>query len=158
MNSESRSYIEYDETQKAEFCTLAQEVGIGRSIRELGYPKSYATAIRWMDQRGIKPNLDKVMQKAKMWHTFYEMEDLLEQVDTAMAVTQEILVNAETPDDVKKCAEALQKLVNTRLLLEGKATSISEKREKSHMDVEIEEMLREERAKNLLKRDNVEVN
>lgn len=147
---------EYSEEQKAEFCERAQDFGIGRTIRELGYPKSYQTAIRWMEQRGVKPNIDRAMSKAKLWHTFYEMEDLLEQVDTAMSVVQEILVNAETPDDVKRIAEAMQKLVNTRLLLEGKATSIMEKREKTQQDLEIEELIREERMKNALKEASIE--
>ena len=48
----------------------------------------------------------------------------------------------------KKVAEAMQKLVNTRLLLEGKATSINEKRETSKMDLEIADLINAEKAKN----------
>jgi hypothetical protein len=55
-------------------------------------------------------------------------------------------MNVETADDAKKLSESLQKLVNTRLLLEGKSTSITEKREVSAEDTEFEKALREFRA------------
>lgn len=143
--------VSYTEEEQAAFCTHAQEFGIGRAIRDMGYPKSYSTAIKWLNARGVQPNIDKAMQQVKLWHAYYTVEDLLEQVDTAMAVTQDILMKAETADDAKKCAEALQKLVNTRLLLEGKATTISEKRETSKMDLEIADLISAEKAKNALK-------
>lgn len=141
------TYQEYSDQQQAEFCEMAQERGIGRTMRELGFPKSYATAIKWMKSRGIKPNVDRAMQAAKEWHVFYEIEDLMEQIDTSLAVVQEMVITATTADEAKKLAEATQKLVNTRLLLEGKATSISENRKTTQQDLEIEEMLRVERAR-----------
>ena len=137
---------QYTDEQMADFCEMAVEIGIGRTIRELKYP-SYPTAIGWMKKRGIKPNVDKVMQQAKLWHQFYELEDLLEQVDTALAVIQELVMSCDTADDAKKLAEAMQKLVNTRLLLEGKSTSINEKRETTQQDLEIAELLRAEQVK-----------
>lgn len=153
MTDKRNTAISYTEKEQSEFCSYAQEFGIGRAIRDMGYPKSYASAIKWMHARGVKPNIDKVMQEVKMWHSYYTVEDLLEQVDTAMSVTQDIMLNAETADDAKKCAEALQKLVNTRLLLEGKATTISEKRETSKMDLEIADLISAEKAKNATKSD-----
>ena len=139
--------MEYSDEDQSKFCEMAQEVGIGRAIRELGYPKSYTTGIYWMKARGVKPNIDKVMQQAKLWHTFYEAEDLLEQIDTAMATCQELMLTVSSADEMKKLAEAMQKLVNTRLLLEGKANSIVEKRETTQQDLEIQELLNAERAK-----------
>lgn len=138
---------QYTEEQQATFCEQAQEFGIGRTMRELGYPKSYATGIQWMKARGIKPNINKAMQQAKLWHTFYEVEDLLEQIDTGLGVIQEMMVTATTADDMKKLAEAMQKLVNTRQVLEGKATTISEKRETTQAEAELQAILREERAR-----------
>ncbi len=158
MVARKKEYIEYSEEEKAEFCEHAQAFGIGRALRDLGFPASYSTAIRWMNQRGVQPNIDKVMQTVKLWHAYYTVEDLLEQIDTAMAVTQDILLKAESADDAKKCAEALQKLVNTRLLLEGKATSINEKRETTKMDLEIADLISAEKAKNALKSDSVKTN
>ena len=140
-------FKEYTDEEQSKFCSLAQEIGIGRAIRELGYPKSYTTGIYWMKARGVKPNVDKVMQQAKLWHTFYEAEDLLEQIDTAMATCQELMLTVSSADEMKKLAEAMQKLVNTRLLLEGKANSIVEKRETTQQDLEIQELLNAERAK-----------
>lgn len=141
---------QYTDEQMADFCEMAVEIGIGRTIRELKYP-TYPTAVGWMKKRGVKPNIDKVMQQAKLWHQFYEVEDLLEQVDTSLAVVQELMIACNSADDAKKLAEAMQKLVNTRLLLEGKSTSINEKRETTQQDLEIAELLRLEMNKNATK-------
>ena len=137
---------QYTDEQQADFCEMATEIGIGRSIRELKYP-TYPTAVGWLKKRGAVPNIDKVMQQAKIWHQFYQVEDLLEQVDTALAVVQELVMTCDSADDAKKLSEAMQKLVNTRLLLEGKSTNITEKRETTQQDLEIQELLRVEQGK-----------
>jgi hypothetical protein len=149
--------IEYTEAQQAEFCSLAQEIGIGRAMTELGFPKSYPTGIKWMSSRGIKPNVDSLMQQAKMYHVLYQAEDLMEQVDNALFVVQKLMLNCDNADDAKKLAEALQKLNNTRLLLEGKSTQITEKRETTQQDLEIAEMIRMQKAANASKREEVTV-
>lgn len=136
----------YDDKQRAEFIELAQNIGIGRSIRELGYP-SFPTAQAWMRAAGVEPNRDTAMQAVKAWHTFYQVEDLLVVIDEGISVAQDMLATASTPDDVKRLSESLQKLVNTRLTLEGKSTSIIEKREMTQQDLEIAELLREQRLK-----------
>lgn len=138
--------VTYTDEQQADFCSLAQEIGIGRAIRELGYP-TYPAAVRWLNARGVKPNVDKVMQEAKKWHTYYQVEDMLMAIDNGMSVVEELYASCSTPDDAKKLAEAMQKLANTRLLLEGKANSITEKRETSQQDLEIAELLRAEQAR-----------
>jgi len=135
----------YDDHQRAVFIELAQQIGIGRTIRELGYP-TYPTAQSWMRAAGVSPNKDSAYAQMKEWHTFYQVEDLLMVIDEGISVVQEMLVKAETPDDAKKLSEAMQKLANTRLLLEGKSTSISEKREVTKEDSEFEQALREFRA------------
>ena len=99
-----------------------------------------------MRAAGVKPNVDTAFQSMKEWHTFYQVEDMLMVIDEGIAVAQDLLTSVDTADDVKKLSESLQKLVNTRLLLEGKSTSISEKREKSSEDNEFEQALREFRA------------
>jgi hypothetical protein len=136
----------YTDEQQKEFCELAQIVGIPRAMRELGYP-SFPTAVGWMEKRGIKPLHSNIMETARKYQRFYATEDLLATVDNAMAVVEEMYAQVKTPDDMKKLAEAVQKLVNTRLLLEGKANSITEKRETTQQDLEIAEMLRVERDK-----------
>ena len=147
--------IEYSEEQQAAYCALAQDIGIGRAARELGYPKSWASGIKWMQARGIKPNVDQAMQNIKKWHTFYEAEDLMVAIDNLMAVVEDRMLEVTDADDIKKLAEAIQKLVNTRLLLEGKATNISEKREITQQDLEIAELLREQKAMNMEKKETV---
>jgi hypothetical protein len=136
----------YDDSQQKEFCELAQIVGIARAIRELRYP-SWPTAVSWMEKRGIQPLHSNIMETARKYQRFYATEDLLATVDNAMAVVEEMYAEVRTPDDMKKLAEAVQKLVNTRLLLEGKANSISEKRETTQQDLEIAQLLRVEQAK-----------
>lgn len=133
---------QYDDQQRAEFVELAAQIGIGRSIRELGYP-TYPTAQAWMRAAGVEPNVDSAYAQMKQWHTYYQVEDLLLVVDEGISVVQDMLVKAETADDAKKLAESLQKLANTRLLLEGKSTSITEKRERTSEDREFEQALRE---------------
>lgn len=139
----------YSDDEQSVFCELAQTLGIGRAIRELGYP-TFATAMMWMDKRGIEPAHNDLMEKARKYHRFYKTEDMLKTVDDALAVVEEMYAKVETPDDAKKLAEAVQKLMNTRLLLEGKANSITEKRETTQQDLEIAELLRAETAKQSL--------
>lgn len=142
----------YSDDEQSVFCDLAQTLGIGRAIRELGYP-TFSTAMMWMDKRGIEPAHNDLMEKARKFHKFYQTEDLLKVIDDAITTTEEMYAQVQNPDDAKKLAEAIQKLVNTRLLLEGKANSISEKRETTQQDLEIAELLRAETAKQSLDSD-----
>lgn len=134
--------MSYDDTQRAEFIELAQQIGIGRAIRELQYP-SYPTAQAWMRAAGVTPNVDDAYAQIKAWHTFYQVEDMLLVIDEGISAVQDLLMRVDNADDAKKLSEAMQKLVNTRLLLEGKSTSITEKREVSAEDSEFEKALRE---------------
>ena len=140
------AHRDYSDQQQAEFCALAQEIGVGRAIRELGYP-THPTAYSWMSKRGIEPKHSHIMDNALKFHRFYKTEDLLKTVDEGIAVIEEMYSKIKTADEAKKLAEAIQKLMNTRLLLEGKANTISEKREVTQADLEIAELLRTERAK-----------
>ena len=137
----------YTDEEKAEFCELAQEIGIGRTIRQLGYP-SYPAGVAWMRARGIEPSIDKTMQAIKEYHTRYTTEDLLIRFDMAITLAEDMMLEAKTADDLKRIAEALYKIVQTRQLLEGKATAISEKRETTQQDLEIMELLSMEQARN----------
>ena len=96
----------YTDEEQGDFCELAQTIGIGRAIRELGYP-SFPTAIGWMEKRGIEPAHNDIMATARKYQRFYETEDLLRQVDDALAVVEEMYAKVETPDDAKKLAEAI---------------------------------------------------
>lgn len=138
----------YTEKQQSEFVELAQTLGIGPAIRELGYP-SYPTAIKWCQQRGVQPAVDTLMQSIKAYHTFYQDRDALLVCEQALARVQEKLSSENLDaDELKKVSEALQKTVNTWLLLQGKANNITEKVTKDSTDVELLELLNMEKAKN----------
>jgi hypothetical protein len=149
MNSRQKRY---SDKEQAEFCELAQEVGVGRAVRELGYP-SFPMAYQWLAKRGIEPKHSNIMENARKFHRFYQTEDLLKTIDDGLAVIEEMYANVQTPDDAKKLAEAIQKLMNTRLLLEGKANAITEKRETTQQDLEIAELIRVEQAKQSIPKD-----
>ena len=136
----------YTDEEQATYCELAQYVGIGAAIRELGYP-SYPAAMMWMEKRGIEPKEVDIMAKARQFHKYYQAEDLLKTIDEAMSVITSLYSSIETAAEAKQLAEAINKLVNSRQLLEGKANSIVEKRETTQQDLEIAEMLRVEAAK-----------
>ena len=138
----------YTDQDKAEFCDMAKEIGIGRAMRQLGYPLSYLSGVQWMKARGIEPNVETTMQAIKAYHTYYQVEDMLVTMDNAISTAEEILMSADNADDVKKIADALYKIVQTRQLLEGKATAISEKRETTQADLMILDLINGEKARN----------
>lgn len=145
----------YTDEEQAAYCELAQYVGIGAAIRELGYP-SYPAAMMWMEKRGVEPKEVDIMAKARQFHKYYQAEDLLKTIDEAMSVITSLYSSIETAAEAKQLAEAISKLVNSRQLLEGKANSIVEKRETTQQDLEIAEMLRVEAAKQSSQKQNVD--
>ena len=142
-----RKVPRYTDEEQAIFCDLAKEVGIGRAIRTLKYP-TWATGAAWLKNRGIEPNTIETFKNVKAYHTYYQVEDILIVFDSAIQVAEEMIVNAETPDDLQRISNSLYKIVQTRQLLEGKATSINEKREMTQADLEILELINVEKARN----------
>lgn len=139
----------YTDEQRADFLELASEIGITRAMRELGFPKHWATGKSWADAAGISLPLDEIKAQAKAHHDWYETEDMLLVAQEGIKRTHEVLVNSDlSPDEHKKMSEAFQKYANTWLLLHGKANSINETRHKDSMDVGLMELLNEEAARN----------
>ena len=136
----------YSDEEQTVFVELAQEIGIARAVRELGYP-TYTAGMLWVKKRGVEMPKSDIMAVARQYSQFYSTEDLLAAVDAGMGVVEELFTQADNADDAKKLAEAMQKLANTRLLLEGKANSITEKREVSPVDLEIQQLIDQERNK-----------
>lgn len=137
----------YTDEDQATFCELAQYVGIGAAIRELGYP-SYPTAMMWLEKRGVEPKRINIMERAREFHAYYKAEDMLKVVDEALSVVQSLYSKVETADDAMKLSNAVAKLVNARQTLEGKASSIIEKREVTQTDLEIIGLLNEQKSIN----------
>lgn len=141
--------IAYSDQDKADFLELAVEIGITRAKRQLGFPAAWNTAKRWADAAGIEVPLDEIKAQAAAHWDWYKAEELLIVAKEALLRIIEALQSDDlTPDDQKKLAEAYQKYVNTILLLEGKATSITESRKMDGTDVELMELLNEEKARN----------
>jgi hypothetical protein len=141
--------ISYSDKEIAEFLEVAQEVGIAKAIRQLGYPNSWGTGKKWADARGITIEVDDLKAKAKEFHQWYETEELLIIAQDGMQRVHEQLQEKDlTPDEQKRLAEAFQKYANTWNLLKGRATNITETRSSDGMDLEIVDLLNEEKARN----------
>lgn len=139
------------------FLELAQEVGITKAKRELGYPKSWGTAQRWAQLRGVEIPVDEVMAKAAGTREWYKAEEVMTVAQEGFnRVWEELTTNVElTADDQKKLAEALQKHYNVWASAQGKATAITETRNTDTLDEHLNELLNMEKAKNLLRKDEV---
>jgi hypothetical protein len=145
--------MSYSDEQINEFLELAQEIGIGRAIRQLGYPNSWSTAQRWAKTHNVTVAVDELKQRSKAFHDWYETEEVLLIAQEGMnRVYEELMTNSKlSADDQKKLGEALTKHYNVWANAQGKATNISESRTGDGMDMGLIDMLNEERAKNLLK-------
>lgn len=142
--------IAYSDEDIAAFLEVAAELGITRAKRQLGYPAAWNTAKRWVDAAGISVPLDSIKAQSAAHWDWYKAEDMLIVIKEGMLRAVESLQDQSnlSADDQKKLAEAVQKYVNTALLLEGKATSISESRRSDTMDVGLAALLAEEEARN----------
>jgi hypothetical protein len=149
--------MSYSDEQINDFLELAQEIGITRAKRELGYPKSWGTAQRWAEVRGVSVAVDEVKAQAAAVREAYKDEDVMVVVTEGFnRVYEEITTNEDlTPDDQKKLSEAANKYYNMYASIKGKATSITETRQTDTMDQHLEELLNAERAKNILRKEDV---
>lgn len=139
----------YTDKEIADYLEVAKEIGITRAKRQLGYPKSWDTARRWAEAAGIEIPLDAIKAQAAAHYDWYKAEELLVVAKEALLrIVQSLQDDNLTPDEQKKLAEAYQKYVNTCLLLEGKATAITERRSKDSTDLALIELLNEEKARN----------
>lgn len=140
---------EYTDQERAEYLELAKEIGLTRAKRQLGFPKSWATAKKWADAAGIEVPLDEIKAIAKAHHDWYTTEDMLLVAQEGIARVHEALQDESLdPDQHKKMSEAFQKYANTWLLLQGKANSINETRRTDNTDIELMELINEQNARN----------
>jgi|SRR6188474_3377442 len=142
---------EYSDLLIDEFLALAQEIGIGRAMKELGYPKGYQTAQNWAKNRGVNVNIDPVMQRAKQFDILYKEDDMLRLAQEGLSAWFEHVSkhrDSMTPDDMKKMAESFQKYTNSWLLLQGKANDIKGTINNDSVDVALMEFLNAEMGKN----------
>jgi hypothetical protein len=143
-------YSVFTEEQKTEFIETAQEMGIGPTLRYLGFPKSYHTAKKWFVERNIDmPTIDTLAKMAGDLRVFYSDK---EKVIAAQAVldrcVESLMQDALDSDGLNKLANAVHKAIQTINLIEGKSTVIQEQRNKDGQDLAIVDLLNEAKARN----------
>jgi len=143
-------YQTFTEEQISEFISNAQEMGIGPSMRYMGYPKSYHTAKKWFVDRGLDmPTLDTLAKMAGDMRVFYSDK---EKIIAAQAVLdrciESLMQDTLDSDGLNKLANAVHKAIQTINLIEGKSTVIQEQRNKDGQDLAIIDLLNEAKARN----------
>lgn len=143
-------YSQFTEDQKTEFIQTAQEMGIGPTIRYLGFPKSYHTAKKWFDEKNVElPTLDTLAKMAGDLRVFYSDK---EKIIAAQAVLdrciESLMQDSLDADALNKLANAVHKAIQTINLIEGKSTIINEQRNKDGQDLAIIDLLNEAKARN----------
>lgn len=142
-------YPTFNEEQVSEFIELAQEMGIGPAMRQLGYPKSYHTAKKFFVQRNIEmPTANTLAVIAKQLDIFYTDRDKIVAAQAVIDRTVEKLYEDDLlAEDINKLSNALHKAIQTINLIEGKSTNINENRSKDGQDLAIIDILNEAKAR-----------
>jgi hypothetical protein len=148
-------YQTFTEEQITNYIDTAQEMGISPAMRALGYPRSYHTAKKWFEQRGLEmPTMDTLAKMAVDLRVFYSDK---EKVLAAQAVLdrcmESLMEDTLDADQLNKLANAVHKAIQTINLIEGKSTVINENRQKDGQDLAIIDLLNEAKARNDLMRD-----
>jgi transcriptional regulator with XRE-family HTH domain len=143
-------YSTFTEEQITQFIETAQEMGIGPSIRYLGYPKSYHTAKKWFGMRGLElPTLDTLAKMAGDLRVFYSDKEKIIAAQAVLDRCVEALMEQTLDSDaLNKLANAVHKAIQTINLIEGKSTVINEQRNKDGQDLAIIDLLNEAKARN----------
>lgn len=138
----------YEYEAITEFIVLAQEIGILLAMRELGYPKTWNTANKWFEQRGIaRPDpLNRTMANVNK-----QAYTIAEKLQTGYMLLERIgmmLSDADPLDtaNIKQLSESYKKTIETIQLLEGKATNISQTNDS--FDTNYQSLLDQMEAKN----------
>ena len=142
-------YPTFTEEQISEFIQMAAEMGIGPTMRTLGYPKSYHTAKKWHVQRNVDmPTANSLAYMTKQLDIFYTDKEKILAAQAIIDRTVEALYQDDLiPDDITKLSNALHKAIQTINLIEGKSTNINENRSKDGTDLAIVDMLNEAKAR-----------
>jgi hypothetical protein len=152
-------YPVFTEEMVTEFIELAQEMGIGPAMRNLGYPKSYHTAKKFFVQRNIEmPTANTLAVISKQLDIFYTDRDKIVAAQAVIDRTVEKLYEEDLlAEDINKLSTALHKAIQTINLIEGKSTNINENRSKDGSDLAIIDMLNEAKMRNKSIKDSLKV-
>jgi outer membrane protein assembly factor BamD (BamD/ComL family) len=143
-------YSTYTEEQITEFIGTAQEMGIGPTLRYLGFPKSYHTAKKWFVERSIDlPTIDTLAKMAVDTRNFYtDKEKLIAAQAVLDRCVEALMQDVLDSDGLNKLANAVHKAIQTINLIEGKSTVINENRQKDGQDLAIVDLLNEAKMRN----------
>jgi hypothetical protein len=143
-------YPTYTDEQITEFIEIAQEMGIGPAMRNLGYPKSYHTAKKFFIQRNVEtPTANSLAVIAKQLDIFYtDKEKVLAAQAVIDRTVEKLYEDTLEAEDINKLSNALHKAIQTINLIEGKSTNINENRSKDGSDLAIIDMLNEAKTRN----------
>jgi hypothetical protein len=152
-------YPVFTEEQISEFIELAQEMGIGPSMRTLGYPKSYHTAKKFFVQRNIDmPSANSLAVMSKQLDIFYTDKEKVLAAQAVIDRTVEKLYEDDLlAEDINKLSNALHKAIQTINLIEGKSTNINENRSKDGTDLAILDILNEAKMRSKSIKDSLEM-
>lgn len=152
-------YPQFTEEQITEFIEMAAEMGIGPTMRTLGYPKSYHTAKKWHIQRNIDmPTANSLAVMSKQLDIFYTDKEKILAAQAVIDRSVEALYQDDLmSDDISKLSNALHKAIQTINLIEGKSTNINENRSKDGTDLAIVDMLNEAKARSESIKNNLKV-
>jgi hypothetical protein len=152
-------YPVFTEEQISEFIELAQEMGIGPSMRTLGYPKSYHTAKKFFVQRNIDmPSANSLAVMSKQLDIFYTDKEKVLAAQAVIDRTVEKLYEDDLlAEDINKLSNALHKAIQTINLIEGKSTNINENRSKDGTDLAIVDILNEAKMRSKSIKDSLEM-
>ena len=152
-------YPQFTDEQITEFIEMAAEMGIGPTMRTLGYPKSYHTAKKWHIQRNIEmPTANSLAIMAKNLDIFYTDKEKILAAQAVIDRSVEALYQDDLiSDDISKLSNALHKAIQTINLIEGKSTNINENRSKDGSDLAIIDMLNEAKTRSNLIKDSLHV-
>ena len=151
-------YPTFTEDQVTEFIELAQEMGIGPAMRNLGYPKSYHTAKKFFVQRNIDmPTANTLAVISKQLDIFYSDRDKIVAAQAVIDRTVEKLYEDDLlAEDINKLSNALHKAIQTINLIEGKSTNINENRSKDGTDLAIVDILNEAKMRSQSIKDSLD--
>jgi hypothetical protein len=143
-------YRTFTEEQVTEFIETAQEMGIGPTLRYLGFPKSYHTAKKWFVERGLDmPTMDTLAKMAGDMRVFYsDKEKLIAAQAVLDRCVESLMQDVLDADQLNKLSNAVHKAIQTINLIEGKSTVIQEQRNKDGQDLAIVDLLNEAKMRN----------
>lgn len=111
----------YTEEQKEQFVALAQEIGINRARRELGYPSAWIVGHNWCENAGVVIALDELKQRAARHQQFYTDSELLLALQDSIERVMELMANPKlSPTELEKLTTLIKKAPGTIRSIQGK--------------------------------------